>query len=166
MLFCLLIPFAIQGLMIIFDEWVYHLKRELPRWERIGHPIDTASFIVCLCFVQLVKFSPSALLWYILLAVISCLLITKDEFIHKHHCEASEHWVHAILFINHPLLLISIGLLWHAVSSTPSPWFLSEAANNKGLITVFVQGQTLFTILFMLYQILYWNFIWKQKENR
>ncbi|MCX6994290.1 MAG: hypothetical protein NTY13_00385 [Chlamydiae bacterium] len=166
MLFCLLIPFAIQALMIIFDEWVYHLKRGLPRWERIGHPIDTASFILCLCFVQFVQFSPSALLWYILLAVISCLLITKDEFMHKHHCEACEHWVHAILFINHPLLLISIGLLWYAVSSEPPPWFLSESANNTVLITVFVQGQTLFTLLFMLYQIIYWNFIWKLKENR
>jgi hypothetical protein len=111
MLFCMLIPFAIQGVMIIFDEWVYHLKRGLPRWERIGHPIDTASFIICLVFVQLVKFSGAALLWYIALAVISCILITKDEFVHKHHCEGSEHWVHAILFINHLVYYLKLKIM-------------------------------------------------------
>ncbi|NDE82496.1 MAG: hypothetical protein EB051_02610 [Chlamydiia bacterium] len=165
MLFCMLIPFAIQGVMIIFDEWVYHLKRGLPRWERIGHPIDTASFIICLVFVQLVKFSGAALLWYIALAVISCILITKDEFIHKHHCEGSEHWVHAVLFINHPLLLISIGLFWHALSLHPLLW-LPITSHDQVLINFFLKGQTIFTSLFMLYQIIYWNFLWKPKENR
>ncbi len=44
----LLIPFLVQTFLITFDEWYFHLKRGLPKWERIGHPLDTLTAIFCL----------------------------------------------------------------------------------------------------------------------
>ncbi len=44
------IPFLIQTLVIGLDEFHFHLKRGLPKWERIGHPIDTLSVVLALAF--------------------------------------------------------------------------------------------------------------------
>jgi hypothetical protein len=100
-----LIPFIIQGIVIVLDEYVYHLKRGLPKWERIGHPLDTLSVIACFAFVLFVPYESSLIKYYVMIAIFSCLLITKDEFVHKHHCPAAEQWLHAILFVNHSVLL-------------------------------------------------------------
>ena len=146
----LIIPFIIQSVVIGIDEGVFHLKRGLPRWERIGHPLDTLSVIICLMFVLCVPYSGPALKWYTGLALVSCLMVTKDEFVHKHHCPASEQWLHALLFINHPILLTCIGLIW----KNPTPFF-----------TYFLMAQTFFAVLFFLYQAIYWNLIWKPKQE-
>lgn len=164
MFWALLIPFAIQAVLIVFDEWVFHIKRGLPKWERIGHPLDTFSVVCCLVMIQVVPYSTQALLWYIGLGLFSCLLITKDEFVHKHHCPASEQWVHAILFVNHPILLSSMAMLWASSAST-YPW-LSHMHVHAQLIQSFLVGQTIFVSVFMLYQIIYWNFIWKVSEEK
>ena len=65
MLYLLLTPFILQALLIFFDEGVFHLKRGLPKWERIGHPVDTLSVLACLVFVLLTPFSKAALWVYI-----------------------------------------------------------------------------------------------------
>ena len=41
----LYLPFAVQGLAILVDEFWFHHRRGLPRWERLGHPIDTLPLI-------------------------------------------------------------------------------------------------------------------------
>lgn len=144
--FFFFLPFVVQAVAILFDEFYYHHKRGLPKWERIGHPIDTLSLVACLGFVLWIPFSTKALLYYIILATLSCLLVTKDEWVHKEHCEGTEQWLHALLFLNHPLVLIGVGLLW---------W--------KGGGDLFFLGQFLFASLFCLYQTLYWNLVWKEK---
>ena len=141
------IPFILQALLIAVDEYYFHLKRGLPRWERIGHPIDTLSVLLCLFFVLFVPFSIFALKWYVGLSLFSCLMVTKDEFVHKHHCPAAENWLHALLFINHPVLLTCAGLIWCFHES----------------LRTFLWTQTLFAFLFFFYQIIYWNFLCKQK---
>ncbi len=146
----LLIPFIIQALAISVDEYVFHIKRGLPRWERIGHPLDTLSVLICLVLVLVIPFSASALKWFIGLSIFSCLMVTKDEFVHKHHCPASEHWLHALLFLNHPILLTCTGLMWKSADPT---WSL------------FLMGQALFVSVFFLYQVIYWNFIWKSETE-
>lgn len=148
MLTLLVIPFLVQAAAIIFDEWVFHLKRGLPKWERIGHPIDTASVLICFVFVLIFPYSPAALKWYIGLAAASCLLVTKDEFVHKHHCPAAEHWVHALLFLNHPIQLIALGYVWSLEILRWALWL-----------------QVGFVSLFCLYQIVYWNFIWEEPST-
>jgi len=56
MFIALLIPFGVQAFLIILDEYVFHIKRALPKWERIGHPLDTLSVVVCLIMVQLIPY--------------------------------------------------------------------------------------------------------------
>jgi hypothetical protein len=37
----LFIPFALQMCCMAVDEVHFHRQRGLPRWERLGHPLDT-----------------------------------------------------------------------------------------------------------------------------
>ena len=145
------IPFILQMPIIIFDEWVFHVKRGLPKWERIGHPLDTLSVIIALSLPAFFSYSPPLLKVYIALSVFSCLMVTKDEWVHKHHCPAAEHWVHALLFLNHPILLTAGGFLWFSG--------LSWAA-------LFLKIQLGFAFIFMTYQVIYWNFYAKEAADQ
>lgn len=142
------IPFCVQIFAMMFDEFYFHWKRGLPKWERIGHPLDTLSIVAAIGYIVVVPYSRSALLPYILLAILSCLLVTKDEWVHRKHCNGKEQWLHALLFLNHPLVLLAMGFLWQRQGSARS----------------FLLIQFVMTILFCLYQIVYWNFIWKEKQ--
>lgn len=164
MAFCILIPFIVQMFAIGFDEYYFHIRRGLPLWERIGHPIDTLTVIACLLFVLNTPYSPFALKWYIALVVFSCLMVTKDEWVHKHHCPASEQWLHAMLFINHPILLTCVGLIWAAISGHASPTWIQELLSHSQPLKTMLWMQTFFTGLFFVYQVIYWNFIWKEKQ--
>jgi hypothetical protein len=144
-----MVPFIVQFIVMSLDEYYFHVKRGLPLWERIGHPIDTLTVLACCLFVYCVPYSATALKWYVGLAIFSCLMVTKDEFIHKHHCPAAEHWLHAILFINHPILLTCVGYIWKKPSL---------------LLTAFLGLQILLVSLFFLYQVIYWN-VWKRKTE-
>ncbi len=154
----MMIPFIVQTFAIGFDEYYFHIKRGLPLWERIGHPIDTLSVLCCFLFALLVPYSPLALKWYIALTVFSCLMVTKDEWVHKHHCPGSEHWLHALLFINHPIILTAVGLLW------ANPSWMHRWLTQPETMHTFLVLQAAFTALFFCYQVIYWNFIWKEKE--
>jgi hypothetical protein len=151
------VPFIVQAVVILLDEYVYHLKRGLPKWERIGHPLDTLSVIGCFIFVLLVPYEASMIKYYVMTAVFSALLITKDEFVHKHHCPASEQWLHSILFVNHSVLLTAMGLMWPKVHGQEVFSWLPEAE----MLRPFLWIQMAFASLFCLYQIVYWNFIYK-----
>ncbi len=159
-----LIPFLLQTALITFDEYYFHVKRGLPKWERIGHPLDTLSVFSCFVFVWTVPYSPYALKWYMALCIGSCLLITKDEFVHKHHCPASEQWVHAVLFINHPILLYSLWLLWPILHGAEAPPWLDSWLSHREVLQGFVLFQAVTVFAFMLYQIIYWNFVWKEQK--
>lgn len=159
------LPFIIQSIVIGIDEGYFHLKRGLPRWERIGHPIDTLSVFGCMLFVLLVPFTALSLKYYIACAIASCLLVTKDEFVHKHHCPASENWLHALLFLNHPIVLTALGLIWYAGSENGSSHWLTSWLDHPAELHRFLIAQTVSVLLFMLYQIVYWNFIWKEKST-
>lgn len=156
-----LIPFLLQAILIGFDEGVYHVKRGLPLWERIGHPLDTLTVLLCMGYVLFVPFSKNAAWGYGALALFSTLFVTKDEFVHKEHCPASEQWLHAVLFTNHPVTLAVAGFLWPVVQGAEvSPWiarWLSEPSIYKHFLTL----QFGFMALFLIYQIVYWNFLWK-----
>lgn len=145
------IPFLLQAPLIIFDEWVFHVKRGLPKWERWGHPLDTFTVVLALSLPAFFSYSPPLFKTYIALAIFSCLMVTKDEWVHKHHCPPAEHWVHALLFLNHPVLMTAGGFLW--VSELP--W-----------AATFLKSQVFFAITFMLYQAIYWNFYGKRVEDQ
>ncbi len=146
----LIAPFGLQAGTMFFDEFYFHRKRGLPQWERIGHPIDT--FFVLLGYVFLLATVPSDqnLLVYALLVTFSCVLITKDEFVHKKYCTAMENWLHSLLFVLHPLTFISAGYIWWNRANVPA---LAE-------LWPFLQIQVMLTVVFMIYQIFYWNVIY------
>ncbi|KAF0249193.1 MAG: hypothetical protein FD167_1407, partial [bacterium] len=100
---------------------------------------------------------------YTLLAVFSCIFVTKDEFVHSKLCVLGEMWLHAFLFLLHPILFILVGLYWVASGSIGSnSLFLHELQDESlHLFRVFFLGEATLTLLMMFYQIIYWNFLWK-----
>ena len=141
MLPLLLLPLLLQGLAMFLDEFVFHRKRGLPRWERLGHPLDTLT--VALCYGWLVAVPPShphALGTYVGLCAFSCLFITKDEIVHARLCGPLETWLHAVLFVLHPIVFLTLALVWR---SGTEAWVLKGALGS--------------TFGVFAYQLLYWN---------
>jgi len=138
------IPWLLQGAVMTIDEFYYHRRRGLPRWERIGHPLDTLTVLACLLWTQVQAPSSGGLGVYFILAVFSCLFVTKDEFVHAEHCDPGEQWLHSLLFVLHPIGLASAGWAWHVGASQS-----------------FFRGQTYLLVAFMAYQIIYWSYVWK-----
>jgi hypothetical protein len=125
------------------DEFYFHEKRGLPKWERIGHPLDTISVLAVFGYCLLVPFAESAVVLFFALALGSCLLITKDEWVHQREaCPPFEAWLHSVLFILHPLVFFGAYSLW------------ASGARNYLLI------QSLIVSIFLGYQILRWNISW------
>jgi hypothetical protein len=151
------LPFIVQAVAIGLDEAVFHLKRGLPRWERIGHPVDTLSVIACLAFALYVPYAAEYIKFYVGLGILSCLMITKDEFVHKHHCPAAEQWLHALLFVNHSIMVTAMGLMWPRIHGAASPAWLPYPELLYGFLVV----QGIAMVGFFLYQVIYWNFIYK-----
>ena len=158
------LPFILQTIVIFVDEFYFHIKRDLPRWERIGHPLDTLSVLFCFIYVLVFPYDPLHRNLYIALALFSCLLVTKDEFVHKHCCPASEHWLYALLFLNHPVVLCSLGILWYVHHTAPLTVFISLDP-YRALIRPFFWIQGVSIALFALYQLLYWNVFRKKYET-
>ena len=121
---------------MLIDEYYCHQKRKLPRWERIGHPIDTLSVLVCIVICIVTQPTPNNLQWFAAAAIFSSLLITKDEFVHKIECTAFESWLHSLLFVAHPTALIAAAYLW-----------------TEGTHEVFFKTQFFLLLSFTFYQI-------------
>jgi hypothetical protein len=148
--------------VILIDELVFHLKRDLPRWERIGHPLDTLTVVGCFAFVWYIPYSPQLIAWYVACAVFSCLFVTKDEFVHKHHCPAQEQWLHAVLFVNHSIVLFALGCIWPHLHGEAIFSFMPDIKRLKILII----SQALGSVLFFLYQVIYWNWIRRETYEK
>jgi len=161
----LFIPFPLQMICMAVDEIHFHRRRGLPRWERLGHPLDTLTVLVCFVWLLIAPPGAFSLDVYIGLSVFSCLFVTKDEPAHSKHCHSGEHWLHAMLFILHPLVLLSAGLLWPAWRQQPLSFI-----HYTGFERNFLLVNTLLTLAFGLYQLIYWNFLWatatSQKQAR
>lgn len=134
----------LHGALMFFDEFYFHHRRGLKRWESLGHPLDTLFFLFCFLYVQMVD--PANATGFFVLAVVSTLIITKDEFVHAEQCKGGEQWLHALLFILHPVSLFALYQAW-----------IRD-------YTMLIQIQTVLVTLFGLYQLIYWNAI-RQKKN-
>lgn len=142
----LYIPFILQGILMGVDERI-HMKRGLGLWERLGHPLDSLTVFVPLAFIAIKECTQETLTIYIILASFSCLFVTKDEFVHSHECAGFENWLHAILFVMHPVVFLCAFLLWR------------DHPEDQ-----FIHFQPLVVGIFMLYQILRWSIPWKQAK--
>ncbi|MNS97725.1 hypothetical protein D3C72_1320710 [compost metagenome] len=136
----------LQGFAIFVDEVFFHLKRGLPKWERVGHPIDTLTVVACLLFLYFTERTFANEIIYYVMAAISCICVTKDEWVHRKYCSAEEMWLHGVLFMLHPLVLFSGMAAWE----TAKPAFLGLA------VGVFA---------FFVYEVVYWNFIWQKSSK-
>lgn len=143
MLALLFVPLLLQGLFIAADEIFFHRRRRLPTWEIWGHPLDTLSVAVPFGLLAFNDYSPHILYTFIGLAVFSCVFVTKDEFIHSEVCPPMENWLHAMLFILHPISFLAAAVIW------------MQQLNSSVLLVQF-----LLVTLFMIYQILYWGRPW------
>lgn len=135
-----LLALAAQTIIILFDEFYFHHQRGLPRWERIGHPVDSFSVLICFLFLVFAERTPTNEIIFYGLALTSCLCVTKDEWIHRKVCGPFEMWLHSLLFIVHPMVLFSAMAEWEY---------------NRALILAAAGG----IFVFMTYQIVYWNFV-------
>lgn len=129
------------------DEFHFHRRRGLSRWERWGHPLDTLGLASAIALTLLVPPEPFYRWGYGFLALLSCLLITKDEWVHARECGPSEHWLHACLFILHPMVLFAVYSLW-------------LGGSGKALSIGFLISALLFTA----YQWVYWNSSWPKQR--
>jgi hypothetical protein len=159
----LLLPFGLQMICMAFDELYFHRRRMLPQWERIGHPLDTLTVLICLLWLILAPPGPGAIAAYAGLSILSSLFVTKDERIHLSHCEASEQRLHALLFTLHPVVLLSAGLLWpaaHGLFSAGLPWirYTGEERTFLGAICAIVFS-------FGMFQFVYWNLLWRPPKS-
>ena len=147
-------PFLLQGFAISADEFYFHHRRGLGLWERLGHPLDTLSLLACYAFIMTAQMTTSNFLIYAGLSVFSCLLVTKDEFVHHRECPAPEQWLHSVLFILHPITLIFLGLAWNHT--------FSLSAEELQFFQSFIKIQFVLICLFFSYQIIYWSLPWKK----
>ncbi len=143
----LILPFAVQGLAMFFDEFYFHHRRGLGPWEIVGHPLDSLSVFICYWFLTQSTYNEANLLVYIGLTVFSCALVTKDEFVHTELCEARENWLHALLFVLHPICFLSAGFMW---------------ALKLNLDFILIQSYVV--LGFMFYKIIYWGLKWKKRS--
>ena len=74
----LTLPFFAQGLLMAVDEFYFHHRRRLGRWESVGHPLDTLTFIAPLLVALRGPLSEWSIGLYLVLSGFSCLFITKD----------------------------------------------------------------------------------------
>lgn len=139
MTFLFLIAAGLQAALILIDEFFFHWARGLPRWERLGHPVDTLSLLAPLSLAAFSTPTEITQRLFIVLAVLSCLCVTKDEWVHRERAPAAEQWVHSILFILHPVVLLGAYFAW-----TVDPVWIRIVVMPMGV--------------FLLYQIIFWNF--------
>ena len=133
---------SIQAVSILIDEFYFHHERGLPKWERIGHPIDTLSVILVFMGFNFLPASEPTPIWFFGLMIFSSFLITKDEWVHHDLCRAPEQWLHSVLFLIHPLVFLFGWMSW----KESGPSFLHKV-------------QLLALIVFCVYQVIYWSFI-------
>lgn len=141
---------ALQGLCLAVDELLYHRRRGLGPFEALGHPIDTALFLPPLLLAALAPPGRPGWLWaYLGLAVLSCLVITKDEWIHAERCPGGEQWLHAVLFLLHPVVLIALGAAW-----------------QRGQALALRRALPLPVLAFLAYQLAYWQLAaWRARRR-
>ncbi len=158
-------PFFLQGLAIFFDEFYFHRRRGLPTWERIGHPLDTLTVGISFAFVLYVPYSSNAGFVYLAIASFSCLFVTKDEWIHEANCSGKEMWLHSVLFVLHPVVLMLAGFIWFLKSHSQISEMLGWRPSDLALAWFTLEAQLAIVFVFFLFQLVYWNLPWKQKRS-
>jgi hypothetical protein len=161
----LFIPIILQSLIVGFDEVYFHNRRELPRQEQLGHAMDTLTVLVCFSLALLVPPTTHSVLVYTALSIFSCLFIIKDEFGWHTPCGQGERVSHALAFMLHPIVFISVGLLWPSLHPSgevtnfapPLLALIRYNGNERYLVT----GNAVLLTLFTFYEVAPRDLIWR-----
>jgi hypothetical protein len=138
----LLLLSLVQAGLFMVDEFFCHRRRRLGRWERLGHPVDSLSISLPLFVAAFAKPEPEMVLLFVGLAVVSCLLVAKDEWVHARECSGTESWIHALMFMVHPTIFFAAG----------AAWWLDLAPLMRAVMP-------LLALTVAVYQFVYWNLI-------
>jgi hypothetical protein len=149
----LAIPLVLQGLAMVVDEFWFHHKRGLRAWEKWGHPFDTLTVIAAFAYLWNRDFGTKEAVIFAVLSFFSCLFVTKDEWVHAKECPATEQWLHAVLFVLHPLVFLSGGFGW---------WLWSRG--ELALFPVMLGFQIGVLSVFGVYQVAYWQWVRKKLD--
>ena len=157
MKYLLLLPLVAQGLASLVDEFYFHFARGLPRWEHLGHPLDTFTVLAPILWQGFSLPSQGNPTVYIVAAAFSCLFVIKDEFVHADVYAPAKH-VHAVPFIVYSLVFATLALLWPLYHAPAGAIVWLEQV--RGLASALPVQAAILT-LYMFYQAVYWNLIWK-----
>jgi len=138
-----------QALTMIVDEFYFHHKRGLKRWESFGHPLDTLTVAIVFGISAFFSFSTVPAWVFTVAAVFSCFFVTKDEFVHSQECQGAEQWLHAIMFSLHPVVFVALYSVWREGLETQ---FVASMSLN-----LIVQTQLIILFAFICYQLVYWK---------
>jgi len=152
---------CLHAILMFFDEFLFHRKRILPRWERIGHPFDTLFILACFFLVIFFPMTLKTISIYIIISIISSVIIIKDEPIHLKYCSKYEQILHAFLFILHPVILISLFLSWPSFTKS---YFLILENFHSLFLKYLIYFHFISATIFFFYQIIFWNFIFKETQ--
>ncbi len=150
------LPVLVQAAALAFDEFVFHHRRGLPRWECLGHPLDTFSVLVPTCVAAFAHLDQRSFIVFVGTALFSCFFVTKDEWVHARLCDAREQWLHAVLFICHPLVFVSLGILW---MWRDAPQIFGLNAQYIPITMMALYFQAVLLAVFLVYQVIYWNIV-------
>ena len=157
MKYLLLLPLVEQGLAVLVDEFYFHFARGLPRWEHLGHPLDTFTVLAPILWQGFSLQSQGNLTVYIVAAAFSCFFVIKDEFVHADVCAPAEH----------VMPCSSSCIHWFLPRCPCSGLYITRPPERscgsnrfRGLASALPIQAAILT-LYMIYQAVYWNLIWK-----
>ncbi|RHX93798.1 hypothetical protein DLM76_12420 [Leptospira yasudae] len=154
-------PFFFGLVLAAIDEFYFHWKRGLPTWERIGHSIDIVFTIIPYSILIFFEYDQTNLLVYVIFALISCMTVVKDVWVHNRECEASEEFIHGLMSMLHPILLLIPALLWPSFHGGQSSILLSKDATMfKFFFTAIYIG----SFVWLAYNFIFWNMIDKGRR--
>ena len=149
-----ILPLLLQAFALLADEFYFHRKRGLGYWESWGHPVDIMCFLLFIGWIETQSWSESNFAIALGFAAISCLIITKDEWVHQKEASLGETWLHSFLFVLHPIVIASLLLAWPIRDGENLPW----KDWMQPLLPVF-KWYFAPALLMLIHQIFYWNFL-------
>lgn len=138
-----------HGCITMYDELFLHRKRGLTLYEARLHWIDTALVVFVQALAVFCEPTGFTMTLYLLAAILSCLSITKEEWLHREVCSGSEHWLHAMMFMLHPLSLLAAGITWQRLDRP----LIHLADWRLNVLLVYTAG----TAIFLVYEMFYWR---------
>ena len=133
--------------LLNLDEHYYNKKRQHSKYEIVSVITDGFLFLLPLLLATFVTFDEKWVILYKTIAGISMVSVVKNELFYK-GLEVQERFIHACLYVLHPILLFNFYESWklNYFQSNYYFWMFQLVYVALGVKTV-------------SYQLIYWNYI-------